>query len=46
LSIAAFCDREGVSTASFYAWRRRLRLDLNPPAPAPLSPAPSGPGFT
>jgi hypothetical protein len=23
-SIPAFCEREGVSTASFYAWRRRL----------------------
>ena len=23
LSIAAFCRREGVSTASFYSWRRR-----------------------
>ncbi len=33
LSVAAFCDREGVSTASFYAWRRRLRLD-----PAPTTP--------
>ena len=25
LSIAEFCSQEGVSTASFYAWRRRLR---------------------
>jgi hypothetical protein len=33
LSVIAFCDREGVSTAAFYAWRRRLRLDLAPPAP-------------
>ena len=24
LSIPEFCRREGVSTASFYAWRRRL----------------------
>ncbi len=24
LSIGEFCSREGVSTASFYAWRRRL----------------------
>jgi hypothetical protein len=24
LSIAAFCAREGVCSASFYAWRRRL----------------------
>ena len=25
LSIAEFCSQEGVSSASFYAWRRRLR---------------------
>ena len=25
LSVAAFCAREGVSTPSFYAWRRRLK---------------------
>ena len=25
LSIAAYCNQEGVSPASFYAWRRRLR---------------------
>ena len=24
LSVADFCDREGISTASFYAWKRRL----------------------
>ncbi len=24
LSISAFCAREGVSSASFYAWKRRL----------------------
>ncbi len=24
LSITAFCQREGVSTPSFYAWKRRL----------------------
>jgi hypothetical protein len=30
LSVSAFCDHEGVSTPSFYAWRRRLRID--PPA--------------
>jgi hypothetical protein len=23
--VAGFCEREGVSTASFYAWRKRLR---------------------
>lgn len=25
LTVAAFCRQEGVSTASFYLWRRRLR---------------------
>lgn len=25
LSITEFCSQEGVSSASFYAWRRRLR---------------------
>lgn len=24
LTVAGFCEREGISTASFYAWRRRL----------------------
>jgi transposase len=33
LTVPTFCDREGVSTASFYAWRRRLQHDLAPPAP-------------
>src|SRR5689334_12944454 len=28
LSIAAFCSREGVSSASFYPWRRRLATTL------------------
>ena len=35
LSIADFCEREGVSTASFYAWRRRL---VAPPATPPAEP--------
>lgn len=26
LTISAFCEREGVSLASFYQWRRRLRV--------------------
>ena len=33
LSIPEFCRREGVSTASFYAWRRRL---IAPPPADPL----------
>ena len=35
LSIPAFCKREGVSTASFYAWRRRLTAT---PVAAPSDP--------
>ena len=35
LSIPEFCEREGVSTASFYAWRRRLAA---PPVTAPSDP--------
>jgi len=31
LAVPAFCDREGISAASFYTWRRRLQHD---PAPA------------
>jgi len=35
LSIAEFCSQEGVSPASFYAWRRRLRgADLAGPQPS------------
>jgi hypothetical protein len=35
LSIPEFCRREGVSTASFYAWRRRLAA---PSATTPSEP--------
>jgi transposase len=47
LTVAAFCAREGISSASFYAWKRRLtngtpdtrfvpvRL-VSPPAAAPI----------
>ena len=31
LTVADFCEREGISTASFYAWRRRFAAG---PAPA------------
>jgi Transposase len=46
LSISAFCAREGVSSASFYAWRRRLaaapavRPDTPLFVPLPFDPAP------
>jgi hypothetical protein len=33
VSVAEFCRRLGVSTVSFYAWKRRFR---EPPAPAPI----------
>jgi transposase len=36
LSAAAFCAHEGVSTASFYTWRQRLR---QPPAGRTAAPA-------
>jgi hypothetical protein len=32
LTASAFCDREGISLASFYAWRRRLQRDAPPQA--------------
>jgi transposase-like protein len=32
LAVAHFCEREGISTASFYAWRRRLQADMAPDA--------------
>ncbi len=35
LSITEFCEREGVSTPSFYAWRRRL---ASPPVTTPSHP--------
>ena len=35
LSIAAFCAREGVSSASFHAWKRRLTARSLPARPEP-----------
>ena len=32
VTVAELCRREGVSTASFYAWKRKLR---KPPSPRP-----------
>jgi hypothetical protein len=51
LTVADFCEREGISTASFYAWRRRLQADTAPntadePRLVPVrlvTPPPSGP---
>ena len=44
LSVAEFCRREGVSTASFYTWRKRLGAGAGevPPAAAPTC----GPAFS
>jgi putative transposase len=39
LSVAEFCRREGVSTASFYTWRKRLGCA---PAQMPPAAAPTG----
>ena len=30
LSVSAFCAAQGVSTASFYLWRKRLRVEASP----------------
>lgn len=48
LSISAFCAREGISAASFYAWKRRLTVPSfrGRPEPAlfvPLHLAPRAP---
>jgi hypothetical protein len=32
LTVPEFCDREGISPASFYSWRRRLQHGPTPPA--------------
>src|SRR5262245_54121959 len=32
LTVADFCEREGISTASFYAWRRRFEAGSAPAA--------------
>ena len=31
LTIAGFCGQNGISTASFYQWRRRIRNHAEPP---------------
>ena len=32
LSVASFCEREGISSVSFYHWRKRLRKTPQPKA--------------
>ena len=32
LSVASFCEREGISSVSFYLWRKRLRPTPQPKA--------------
>jgi hypothetical protein len=39
LTIAQFCDQEGLSTATFHSWKRRLQLiESADPLPAPSAP--------
>jgi hypothetical protein len=38
LSVAAFCSAEGVSTNSFFYWKRQLRTAASAAAPARLLP--------
>ena len=42
LSIEAFCRAEGISTASFYSWRKRLASE-QAPAAAPAAGDSAGP---
>ena len=37
LSVRAFCAAQGISTASFYLWRKRLGADIEPVAPVAAS---------
>jgi hypothetical protein len=37
LSVRAFCAEQGVSTASFYLWRKRLGVDIEQVPPAAAS---------
>ena len=37
LSVTAFCATQGVSTASFYLWRKRLGADVGVPAAVPAA---------
>jgi len=48
LTVAEFCDREDVSTASFYQWRRRLAEMVarpRPQQPVPRQRPEAGPSF-
>jgi hypothetical protein len=37
LSVRAFCAAQGISTASFYLWRKRLGADIEQVAPVAAS---------
>lgn len=37
LTVAEFCQYEGVSTATFYNWRKKLRRDASSPGPVPVA---------
>src|ERR1700730_8759154 len=40
LTVAAFCRRLGVSTVTFYAWKRRFRESPTTPSLVPEGPSP------
>ena len=40
-TVAAFCAAEGISTANFYLWRRRLARSAPPPSVVPIRVAPT-----
>ena len=39
LTVAAFCERESVSTASFHRWRERIQGDGGAVVVSPIAPA-------
>jgi hypothetical protein len=46
LSVARFCQREGVSVPAFYHWRKKLQRPRQTPAPPPPAPKQTTPVFT
>jgi hypothetical protein len=45
-TVAEFCRRAGVSTVSFYAWKRRFRDAQTEPAGTSLKPQPAPPAVS
>jgi putative transposase len=44
LTVAAFCQREGIKAWSLYGWRSRLRAGSTAPVPVESRPASEQPG--